>query len=525
MMKQMKIENNSSLTYRYYSNILKQATQYGIDCKVYGAICAVSEIKNAVPLVHGPEGCAYYPRFFPTDAIRMKLLGDKNHPPIYSTAMTEPHVIYGGENRLEEAILELDRKEKPELIGVVGSCVPAIIGDDLEEVVSRVRNKISAAIIATPSSGYDDDRAERQYIDDFAMNTLNAWNSKNKEEMKFGIEKCGRLDAMYSLVEQLTEDPGYKVEKSVNIDTFGRLHYYEDLKGEIEEIRVILNKIGVKVNTVFPGCSVRDIKRMPAAELNFMRRSENAAKFMQKKYDMDYLFDPLCVKYAGLDGIERFYMDIASKFDLDGEAEGVLSKEKSALKEKLRTIRKLLSDKAFSVVLVPMTISVEYLKVLEFIGLKIKALFINTEWLERFGTKKEYTGAIANELSELASELGIEEVFINLDAFEEVKKAKEMDVDLALVDTLTEDEERTMLYEHNGVKAISPSMYGYSAYRISYAMITRLGEGIVRKLQNRLPRRKLLFFEHAVDGWRFPCLEDTLHCRICWEEMMHVWRS
>lgn len=518
------------LVSRYYSNVLKQATQYGIDCKVYGAICAISEIKNAVPLVHGSEGCAYYPRFFPADAIRMKLLGERYTPPIYSTAMTEPHVIYGGENRLEDAILELDRREKPELIGVIGTCVPAIIGDDIEEVVSRVRNKnkINAAIIATPSSGYDDDRAERQYIDDIARNTLNAWDkgkSKSKEEIKFGIEKCGRLDAMYSLVEQLTEDSGYKIEKSVNIDTFGRLHYYEDLKCEIEEIIAILGRIGIKVNTVFPGCSVSDIRRMPAAELNFMRRSENAAKFMQKKYGMDYLFDPLCVRYAGLEGIERFYMDIATKFNLEGEAEEVLSKEKSALDAKLRRIRKILSDKAFSVVLVPMTVSVEYLKVLEFIGLKVKVLFINTEWLERFGTKKEYTEAMADEFRKLATELGIDTIFINLDTFEEVKRAKEMGVDLTLVDTLTEDEERIMLYEQNGVKAISPSMYGYSPYRISYAMITRLGEGIVRKIEDRLPGRKLLFFEYPVDGWRFPCLKDTLHCRICWEEMMDVWRG
>ena len=77
----MNTEND--FTSRYYSNILKQATQYGIDCKVYGAICTISEIKNAVPLVHGPEGCAYYPRFFPTDAIRMKLLGERYHPTIY----------------------------------------------------------------------------------------------------------------------------------------------------------------------------------------------------------------------------------------------------------------------------------------------------------------------------------------------------------------------------------------------------------------------------------------------------------
>ncbi len=523
----MNTENNFYLG-RYFSNLLKQAMQYGIDCKVYGAICAISEIKNAVPLVHGPEGCAYYPRFFPTDAMRMKLLGESSQPTIYSTAMTEPHVIYGGENRLEEAIVELDRREKPELIGVIGSCVPAIIGDDIEEVVLRMKreNKISAEIIATPSSGYEDERAGRELLDDLARSTINAWNDKNKEEIKFGIEKCGRLDAMYSLVEQLTEDAGYKIEKSVNIDTFGRLHYYEDLKGEIEEIRVILNKIGIKVNTVFPGCSVRDIKRMPVAELNFMRRSEKAAQFMKKRYGIDYLFDPLCVKYAGLKGIEAFYMDIASKFNLEGEAEEVLRNEKSVLEDKLRVIREKLRDKTFSVILVPMTISVEYLKVLEFIGLKINTLFINTEWLERFGTKKEYTDAIAKELNELANNMGIEEVFINLDAFEEVKKAREKGVDLALVDTLSEDEERTMLYEHEGIKAMSPSLYGYSSYRISYGMITKLGEEIVRKIQNRLPVRKnLLFFEYAVDSWRFPCFEDALQSRICWEEMMDVWRS
>ena len=42
----MKLENDSSLTTRYYSNVLKQATQYGIDCKAYGAICGISEMKK-----------------------------------------------------------------------------------------------------------------------------------------------------------------------------------------------------------------------------------------------------------------------------------------------------------------------------------------------------------------------------------------------------------------------------------------------------------------------------------------------
>ncbi len=511
---------------RYYSRVLNQATQYGIDCKIYGAICTISEIKNAIPLIHGPKGCAYYPRFFPPDAIRMKLLTERDYPPIYSTAMTESQVIYGGEKRLEDAILELDRKEKPELIGVIGSCVPAIIGDDLESVITKIKDKVGAKIISTPSAGYDDERAEN--IDDLAIDTLNAWKDETKkEEIKFGIERCGRLDAMYSIVEQLTEDTD-TIEKSVNIDTFGRLHYYEDLKGEIDEIRAVLNRMGVRVNTVFPGCSVSDIRRMPAAELNFMRRSENAAKFMKKKYGIDYLFDPLCVRYAGLGGIERFYIDIASRFNIEGEAEAVLRNEKLLLEGKLKKIRKALKDKTFSVVLVPMTVSVEYLKVLEFIGLKIKKLFINTEWLERFGTKKEYTLDLANKLSELAYGLGIgiEEVFINLDVFDEIEKSK--DVDLSIIDTLQYDEERVMLYESKGLRALSPSLHaGYSPYRISYKMMERLGEAIVTGIRSRVPegKRKLLYFHYGVDGWRFPCFKDTLHCRICWEEMMNIWRQ
>lgn len=507
---------------RYYSRMLHQATRYSIDCKIYGAICTISEIKNAIPLIHGPEGCAYYPKFFPTDALRMKLLGDRYPPPIYTTAMTEPQVIYGGEKRLEDAIVELDRKEKPELIGVIGSCVPAIIGDDLESVITTVRDKVGAEIIATPSAGYDDERAEN--IDDLALETLNSWKDETKkEDIKFGIERCGRLDAMYSIVEQLTEHTD-KIDKSVNIDTFGRLHYYEDLRGEIEEITAVLNKIGIQVNTVFPGCSVKDIKEMPAAELNFMRRSENAAKFMKTKYGIDYLFDPLCVRYAGLDGIERFYMDIASKLNLEGEAEYTLRAEKSMLEEELIKIRKVLSEKTFSVVLVPMTVSVDYLKVLEFIGVKIKKLFINTEWLERFGTKKDYTLALANKLCDLANGLGIEDTFINLDVSEEIEKSK--DVDLAVIDALQYDEERVMLYESRGLKAFSPMWQGgYSPYRISYRMIARLGEAIVNRMQSRMPQRELLYFQYDFDGWRFPSLKDKLHCQICWEEMMGVWRG
>lgn len=63
-------------------------------------------------------------------------------------------------------------------------------------------------------------------------------------EIAFGIERCGRLDAMHSLIEQLTEDAD-KIENSINPDTFGRFHYFEDLKGELDEITTLLVYIGL----------------------------------------------------------------------------------------------------------------------------------------------------------------------------------------------------------------------------------------------------------------------------------------
>ena len=282
--------------------------------------------------------------------------------------------------------------------------------------------------------------------------------------------------------------------------------------------------MGVTVNVIFPGCSVSDIRRMSAAELNFMRRSEKSAQFMQEKYGIDYLFDPLSVKYSGLEGIEQFYRDIASKFNLDGACEDMLKEEKKAMNIELDGIRRIFTGKTFSLVTVPMPVSIEYLKILEFIGVAIKKLFINTEWLERFGTKKEHTAQLTDELGKRANDLGIDEVFVNLDASDEINAAK--GVDVAIVSTLTDNNERTMFYEHNGIPAINPDLYGYSPFRISYSMIITLARALAGKVNGRRSDRRLLFYDYPIDGWRFPCLKETLHCRTCWEETVSdVWRQ
>jgi hypothetical protein len=78
-----------------YQGTAWQFHRYGIDCKLSGSVYAVSEIEGAIPLIHGPNGCAFHQRLTPR----------KMYAPVYNlpcTDLDENDVIYGGEEKLRK---------------------------------------------------------------------------------------------------------------------------------------------------------------------------------------------------------------------------------------------------------------------------------------------------------------------------------------------------------------------------------------------------------------------------------------
>jgi nitrogenase molybdenum-iron protein alpha chain len=71
-----------------------------------------------------------------------------------STAMNEVDVISGGEEKLEQAIIEADRRYKPFSITVVSACVPGIIGDDIDSVVHRIQPEVNARLLPVHCEGF-----------------------------------------------------------------------------------------------------------------------------------------------------------------------------------------------------------------------------------------------------------------------------------------------------------------------------------------------------------------------------------
>jgi len=57
----------------------------------------------------------------------------------FSTNLSEMDVVNGGEEKLTAAILEAERRFRPHAIFIGNTCVPALIGDDIDNVVASLQ--------------------------------------------------------------------------------------------------------------------------------------------------------------------------------------------------------------------------------------------------------------------------------------------------------------------------------------------------------------------------------------------------
>ena len=89
-----------------------------------GAVACLAGFEDLAVVVHGSSGCYFYPA---------SLVG----VPIYGTFLVENEVIFGTESRLQEVIGELDGRYSR--VAVVNTCVPAIMGEDIEHLVQDGR--------------------------------------------------------------------------------------------------------------------------------------------------------------------------------------------------------------------------------------------------------------------------------------------------------------------------------------------------------------------------------------------------
>jgi len=176
-------------------------------CQLVGAVFATLGVHNAVPLIHGSQGCANFVKHLMTKHF-------KEPVEVATTAINEKYAVMGGEQNLITAIENLKRRLNPDLIVVMTTCLTETIGENIQ-IASRFDGVVA---VSTPSyagthiDGYDrtikalisslaEDWEEREE-DNARRNLITGFvNPGDVRELK---HICKEMDVDYILLTDLT---------------------------------------------------------------------------------------------------------------------------------------------------------------------------------------------------------------------------------------------------------------------------------------------------------------------------------
>ncbi len=115
-----------------------------------GAALAFMGMRGCLPMFHGSQGCTAF-------ALVMMVRHFREAIPLQTTAMNEISTILGGMDQVEEGLLNIAKRARPEIIGLISTALTETRGEDMagDVKVIRARNKELADIAVIDVSAPD----------------------------------------------------------------------------------------------------------------------------------------------------------------------------------------------------------------------------------------------------------------------------------------------------------------------------------------------------------------------------------
>ena len=224
-------------------------------CAFDGAKIALQPLTDVVHLVHGPLACEGNG----WDNRHASSSGSKLYRTGFTTDMTEMDIVMGnGEKRLYRAIKEAISKHNPPAVFVYATCVPAIIGDDIEAVCRHASEKLGTPCIPVNAPGFA------------------------------GSKNLGNKLAGEALIDHVigTIEPDVVTPTDINI-----LGEY-NLSGELWQVQPLLDHLGIRVQSCVTGdARYREVASCHRVSVNMMVCSTaliNVARKMQERFGIPY---------------------------------------------------------------------------------------------------------------------------------------------------------------------------------------------------------------------------------------------
>lgn len=241
-----------------------------------GALWTLSTIRNAAVLEYGSMGHMVYAYKW------LEQTGSQSRSKIYTTHIDETDITFGKTERIEQGIKEVVQKENPEVIFLLPSSVPEMIGIDLEAVCDEIADKYKdITIIPIAAGGFG---ASCHKGIEMALHTL-----------------CKTLPVKI----EVTKEPTYNL-----IGSCSDLYNFKADANEIQ--RVLAGALHMEpVCILSSDTSINKIRKMGEAHINLVLRYEGlkAAKELENKFGTPYIYQ----RPYGYDGTVTWLKEIKEK--------------------------------------------------------------------------------------------------------------------------------------------------------------------------------------------------------------------
>jgi nitrogenase molybdenum-iron protein alpha chain len=299
-------------------------------CQLMLAVGIVSSLTNVVMIVHSPLGCCS--GFVGSGGLRKTMRaskGKKDEEFVWlHTNMDELDVVSGGIDKLRKAIVYAEKEYHPEAIIIANGCVPGIIGDDIDSLVTELKDQVSAKIVPVHCEGF-----KSKFV-------ASGYDSAYHGVLRHLVEPVKRYERAIPK-EERTAIERYQISKTVNIFNVG-----SNSNGDEVELSRLVSALGLIPRVLPMHASLDDIARIGDAALNVSicaTHDDYLLGHLKERFGTDYLIDTLPI---GIRNTNQWIRLIAQRFQLEKEAEKLIQFENQQLKEALEPFRKTLSGKS-----------------------------------------------------------------------------------------------------------------------------------------------------------------------------------
>ena len=266
--------------------------------------------RDVVNITHGPIGCGFYSWLTRRNQTDPGPDGENFMPYCFSTDMEDSNIVFGGEAKLRQAILEAYDLFHPRHIAVFSTCPVGLIGDDVHAVAREMREKFGDCnVFGFSCEGY-----------------------------KGVSQSAGHHIANNQIFKHVVGRNDTPVEGRFKINMLGDYN----IGGDGFVLEDLLRRCGITLVASFSGNSmVDDFERAQSADLNIImcHRSINyMCDMMEKKFGIPWIK----VNFIGAEASAKSLRKVAAYFGdeaLTYRVEMVIAEEMAKVELAINAIR------------------------------------------------------------------------------------------------------------------------------------------------------------------------------------------